>query len=108
MFIKWKPSVINLIFALVFLGSAFIGKKPLVERLLGNAISAPRQIWLKLNTYWVVFFTGIAAINLYIAYNFSEEVWVNFKLFGMIGLTFLFIIMQIIILSRYSTIKSEE
>jgi intracellular septation protein len=107
-FIKWKPSAINLIFALVFLGSAFIGKKPLVERLLGNAISAPRHIWLKLNTYWVVFFTGIAVINLYIAYNFSEEVWVNFKLFGMIGLTFLFIIMQIIILSRYSTIKSEE
>ena len=108
LFIKWKPTVINLIFALLFLGSAFIGKKPIIERLLGKAISAPRHIWLKLNVSWVIFFSGIAAINLYIAYNFSEEAWVNFKLFGMIGLTFIFIIMQLIILNRYSTLKSEE
>ena len=107
-YIKWKPTVINLIFALIFLGSAFIGEKPIVERLLGKAISAPRNIWLKLNASWIVFFTGIAAINLYIAYNFSEEAWVNFKLFGMMGLTILFMIIQIIILSRYSTVKSEE
>ena len=107
LFIKWKPTVINLIFALIFLASAFIGKKPIVERLLGQIISAPRSIWLRLNLHWVAFFIVIAAINLYIAYNFSEEVWVHFKLFGMIGLTFIFIIMQVVILSRYSTVKEE-
>ena len=107
-FIKWKPTVINLIFALIFLGSAFIGKKTLAQRFLGGAIEAPQHIWQKLNTSWIIFFVAIAAINLYIAYNFSEEVWVNFKLFGMIGLTFAFIIIQMVILSRYISIKPEE
>ncbi len=107
-FIKWKPTVINLVFALIFLGSAVIGEKPLAERFLGAAISAPKYIWYRLNSAWIIFFISIAAINLYIAYNFSEEIWVNFKLFGMMGLTILFIILQMIILSRYITVKPEE
>ncbi len=107
-FIKWKPTVINLVFALIFLGSAFIGDKTLAQRFLGAAIEAPKSIWNKLNTAWIIFFVFIAAINLYIAYNFSEEIWVNFKLFGMMGLTIAFIIIQMIILSRYITIKHEE
>ena len=107
-FKKWKPTVINLVFALIFLGSAFIGEKPLAQRFLGNAIEAPRSIWNKLNAAWIIFFVFIAVVNLYIAYNFSEEIWVNFKLFGMIGLTIAFIIIQMIILSRYITVKPEE
>lgn len=107
-FIKWKPTVINLVFALIFLGSTFIGDKPLAQRFLGSAIEAPKSIWLKLNTAWIIFFIAVAAANLYIAYNFSEEFWVNFKLFGMTGLTFLFIILQIIVLSRYISTKTEE
>ena len=107
-FIKWKPTVINLIFALIFLGSIFVGDKPLAQRFLGGAIDAPKHIWLRLNTAWIIFFVAIAAINLYIAYNFSEEFWVNFKLFGMMGLTFAFIIIQILVLSRYISTKSEE
>lgn len=107
-FIKWKPTVINLVFALIFLGSAFIGDKPLAQRFLGGAIDAPRSIWNKLNTAWIIFFVFVAAINLYIAYNFSEAIWVNFKLFGMMGLTIAFIIVQMIILSRYITVKPKE
>lgn len=107
-FIKWKPTVINLIFALIFLTSTFIGEKPLAQRFLGSTLHAPKHIWLKLNNAWIIFFIAIAAINLYIAYNFSEEFWVNFKLFGMMGLTFAFIIIQIIILSRYIPTKPEE
>ncbi len=107
-FSKCKPTVINLVFALIFLGSIFIGDKPLAQRFLGNAIDAPRSIWNKLNTAWIIFFVFVAAINLYIAYNFSEEIWVNFKLFGMMGLTIAFIIIQMIILSRYITVKPEE
>ena len=107
-FIKWKPTVVNLVFALLFFGSSFIGKKPLVERFMGNAIEAPKQIWQKLNTAWILFFITLAALNLYIAYNFSEEFWVGFKFFGVIGLTILFIITQMMFLSRYVVIKSEE
>lgn len=107
-FIKWKPTVINLVFALLFFASTFIGKKSLVERFMGNAIEAPKPIWNKLNTAWISFFVVIAALNLYIAYNYSEEIWVNFKLFGVIGLTILFLIMQMMLLSRYIIAKPEE
>ena len=107
-FIKWKPTVINLVFALIFLGSAVIGEKTLAERFLGAAISAPKSIWIRLNSAWIIFFVAVAAINLFIAYNFSEETWVNFKLFGMMGLTIVFIILQMIVLSRYITVKPEE
>ncbi|MDW3095292.1 MAG: septation protein A [Gammaproteobacteria bacterium] len=107
-FIKWKPTVINLVFALIFFGSTFIGDKNLAQRFLGGAINAPKSIWNKLNAAWIIFFVFIAAINLYIAYNFSEEIWVNFKLFGMIGLTIAFIIIQMIILSRYIIVKPED
>ena len=57
---------------------------------------------------WVTFFVTVAGLNLYIAYQFSEQTWVNFKLFGMMGLTLLFLIMQMVVLSRYITIKPEE
>ena len=107
-FIKWKPTVINLLFALLFVGSSFIGKKSLVERLMGNAFEAPKQIWKKLNTAWIFFFVLLAILNLYIAYNFSENIWVNFKLFGVIGLTIFFIIAQTMLLSRYVTVRSKE
>ena len=107
-FIKWKPTVINLIFALIFFGSMFIGKKSIVERLMGNAIEAPKAIWNKLNYAWIMFFVAIAGLNLYIAYTFSEETWVNFKLFGVIGLTIAFLIFQMIFLNRYITAKPKE
>lgn len=107
-FIKWKPTVVNLGFALVFFASTYIGKKPLVERFMGNAIEAPRPIWHKLNSAWILFFVVIAALNLFIAYNFSEEFWVGFKLFGVLGLTILFLIMQMILLSQYIVVKPEE
>lgn len=107
-FIKWKLTVINLVFALLFFGSAIIGKKPLAQRFLGGAIEAPKTIWYKLNAAWIIFFISVAVINLYIAYNFSEEIWVNFKLFGMMGLTIIFIITQMLVLSRYIIVKTEE
>jgi len=100
-FIMWKVTIFNVIFALVFAGSQFIGKKTLVERMLGQAFDAPKAIWLKANWSWVIFFLAIGLINLYVAYNLPEEVWVNFKLFGIMGLTFAFMIAQIIYLRKY-------
>ena len=89
LFIQWKPTAVNWLFAAGFLGSGFIGKKNLTERLLGQAIELESTLWRQLNYIWVLNFTVLGAANLYVVYNFSEEAWVNFKLFGMLGLTLL-------------------
>jgi intracellular septation protein len=83
------------------MGSHWIGDKPLVERMMSHAIQAPLPVWLRLSWMWVTFFVGIGLLNLYVAFNYSEEAWVNFKLFGMLGITFAFVIGQAFYLSRY-------
>jgi intracellular septation protein len=100
-FIKWKPTVVNWLFGLVFLGSRYIGRRTLVERMMSHAISVPAPVWLKLNWAWTLFFIAIGLVNLYVAYNYSEAAWVNFKLFGMVGLTLVFVFIQAFYLSRY-------
>lgn len=101
-FIKWKPTVINWLFGVVFAGSAWIGEKPLVQRMMDHAVTIDnRSVWLRLNWAWVAFFAVMGALNLYVAYNFDEATWVNFKLFGLIGLTFVFIFAQALYLSRH-------
>jgi len=102
-FIKWKPTVVNWLFGAVFLGSRFIGKRTLVERMMSHAITVPGPVWVKLNWSWVAFFMGMGVLNLYVAYNYSEDTWVNFKLFGMMGLTIAFVFIQAFFLSRYMT-----
>jgi intracellular septation protein A len=100
-FIKWKPTVLNWLFAVVFLGSQFIGGKTIVERIMGKTINVPDPVWLQLNLSWVVFFLAMGAANLFVAYNFDESTWVDFKLFGMMGLTFTFVIAQAFFLARH-------
>lgn len=100
-FIKWKPTVINWLFAAVFLGSHWIGDKPLVERMMSHAVQAPQPVWIRLSWMWIVFFVAVGVLNLYVAFNFSEETWVNFKLFGILGITFAFVIAQAFYLGRY-------
>lgn len=101
MFIKWKPSVINWLFAGVFFASQFIGKQPLVKRMMGGAIAMPSHIWTRLNLAWSLFFLVLGFINVYVIYNFDTDTWVNFKLFGMLGLTFAFVIIQGLFISKY-------
>lgn len=101
MFLKWKPTVVNWLFAVVFLGSQFIGRMSLVERMMHKSVTLPAPIWTRLNLAWTLFFVTMGVVNLYVAFNYSEEIWVNFKLFGMMGMTFLFIIAQAFYLSRY-------
>ncbi|MBL4851623.1 MAG: septation protein A [Gammaproteobacteria bacterium] len=102
MFIKWKPSVVNWLFALVFVGSQFIGKKPIIQRMMGNNFTLPTIMWTKLNLMWAGFFIFLGLANIYVAYNFDTDTWVNFKLFGMLGLTLLFIIVQTVYISRHA------
>lgn len=105
-FIKWKPTGVNWMFGLVFLGSQFIGKKTILERMMGANITLPAGIWTRLNAAWALFFIALGFINLYVAYNYDTDTWVNFKLFGMMGLTIGFIVLQAIYLSRH--IKHED
>ncbi len=100
-FIQWKPTLVNWLFAVVFLGSQFIGSRSIVRRMLEANIELPDPVWTRLNLAWVAFFTIIGAVNLYVAYGYSEEIWVNFKLFGMLGLTLVFVILQGVYLARY-------
>lgn len=100
-YIKWKPSILNWLFGLLFFASQFIGEKPLIRRLMESNITLPIQIWQRLNMSWALFFTSMGFINLYVVYHFSTDIWVNFKLFGMLGLTIVFVIIQAIYLSRH-------
>ena len=102
-FIMWKPTVVNWLFAAAFFGSHFIGNKPIIERLLGHAIALESRQWLSLSFAWVAFFIVSGILNLIVAYQFSEDVWVNFKLFGLLGLTFVFLIIQGVWISKHAS-----
>ncbi|NRA21047.1 MAG: septation protein A [Oceanospirillaceae bacterium] len=106
-FIQWKPSVINWLFAATFLGSHFIGEKTIIERIMGAQMVLEKKIWITLSIAWVAFFCFMGIINLYVAFNYSEATWVNFKLFGMLGLTVVFIIIQGIYISLNSEAEEE-
>ena len=98
-FIYWKPTAFYWAVAVAFLLSMWIGEKPLVRRFLelGGELPTDRIAaadWGRLNLVWVVFFAVMGIANIYVAYNFSEEFWVNFKVFGLLALTFLFMLAQ--------------
>jgi intracellular septation protein len=141
-FVMWKPTLVNWLFAAAFLGSVWVSDKPLIERMMGQAIDLPAPIWSRLNLLWVLFFVCSGLANLYVVYVYSgfyeahqtliaasgqtavdlaqcaerftgvlldqcrdtqarEETWVNFKLFGMMGLTILFVVAQAFYLARH-------
>ncbi|GJL72783.1 MAG: putative intracellular septation protein A [Nitrosomonas sp.] len=100
-FIKWKPTVLYWLFAAVLWLSLAFFQKNLIEALLAKQIVLPATVWLKLNMSWIVFFILMGGINIHVAFNYSVDTWVNFKLFGSIGLMLIFVVIQAIILNRY-------
>ena len=106
-FIMWKPTVVNWMFAAAFLGSQWFMEKSFLQRMMEQAVTMPSSTWEKLNYAWVSFFILSGVANLIVAYNFSENTWVNFKLFGMLGLTLAFIIGQSFFLYRYMDQKEQ-
>ncbi|CAD7850559.1 MAG: Intracellular septation protein IspA [Olavius algarvensis Gamma 3 endosymbiont] len=116
LFIQWKPTAINWLFALVFFGSHFVGKKPLIERMMGHAIEIQEaRVWVQLNLAWVAFFVVAGIANLIVApeidplgLQFSEDTWVDFKLFGLMGMTIAFVVAQAFYLARYMPNTDEE
>ena len=95
-FLYWKPTVLNWAIAAVFLGSQWVGTKTIAQRMLGSSTQLEVSQWRRLNQMWVGFFIFVGAVNLYVAYTFSEAFWVKFKLFGMLGITLAFVIIQTI------------
>jgi intracellular septation protein len=100
-FIKWKPTVIYWLTAIVLLCSSFFSPKSLVQKLMESNIQLPSKIWSRLNYSWVIFFSSMGLLNIYVAYNFDTDTWVNFKLFGGTGCLVLFILIQAYFLTRY-------
>jgi intracellular septation protein len=102
-FIQWKPTVLMGLAAAAFLGSTLIGKQPLVRRMLEAVFDQPIEIsarsWLAINSLWAAWFALLAVANIFVAHNFAENVWVNFKVFGLPAAMMLFLLPQIFWLS---------
>jgi intracellular septation protein len=100
-FIKWKPTLLYWFMSAAFLLGPVLFGKNLLKLLMGAQLQLPEDVWQRLNVAWVLFFAAMGALNLWVAYSFSTDAWVNFKLFGGIGLVLLFTLAQGFYLSRY-------
>lgn len=107
-FIKWKPTALYWAFALTLGISELVFRKNLMRSMMGSQMTLPDPVWKRVNLSWVIFFALMGAANLYVAFHFSTDTWVNFKLFGGIGLLIVFAIGQALALSRYLESESEE
>ena len=106
MFIQWKPTIFNWALALAFGASQFIGDKNLMQRTLGSQIHLPDAVWTRLNLLWVSNFAIVGALNLVVAYAYSEEIWVSYKLYSAIGFTLLLTILTALLISPH--LKDEQ
>lgn len=100
-FLKWKVTIINSVFSAALIVSQYIFKKNIIKQFLGEALTLPENIWNKLNLSWAAFFAFCGALNWYVAFNYEQEVWVNFKVFGLTGLMIIFSITSIFALYKY-------
>ncbi|WP_194712176.1 septation protein A [Noviherbaspirillum soli] len=100
-FIKWKPTVLYWVFAVVLIGAQLTMGKNLIRLMMKAQIDLPDPVWNRLNLAWAGFFAAMGALNLYIAFSFPTSVWVNFKLFGFMGLMIAFVVAQTMFLSKY-------
>lgn len=100
-YLQWKVTIIYALFATILLIGQFFFKTPLIQKLLGKEIELPDAAWQKLNLGWAVFFAFCMLVNIYISQYFSEEIWVDFKSFGIIGMTFIATLITGVYIYRY-------
>lgn len=100
-FIQWKPTIFNWVLAAAFGASQFIGKRNLMERTLGTQIELPSLIWRRLNLLWTANFAVVGALNLVVAYRFSEATWVSYKLYSAIGFTLALTVLTAVIITPH-------
>jgi len=107
-FIKWKPTVLYWLFSAVLAAAALGFRKNLIRSMMEGQVTLPEAVWGKLLASWIVFFALMGALNIIVAYNVSTDAWVNFKLFGGIGLMLVFIVLQALMLARYIEDKKAD
>jgi intracellular septation protein len=107
-FLKWKVTIINAFFAGALLVSNTFFKKNIIKEFLSESLSLPENIWSRLNFSWAMFFLFCSGLNYYIAFNYPLDTWVNFKVFGLTGLMFLFSITSILFLYKYLSVEDDE
>ena len=108
-FIMWKPTLVSWALTLVLLATQYFTSKTALERLLGEKLPLPPTTWRRVNLAWALFFFASGLLNLYVAFYFGTDldeetrtdIWVNFKVFGLTGLSLLFIIIQTVLLSKH-------
>jgi len=107
-FLKWKVTIINAFFAVALLVSELLFKKNIIKEFLGESLTLPENIWSRLNFAWSLFFLFCAGLNYYVSFNYDIDTWVNFKVFGLTGLMFLFSISSILLLYKYLPLEEDE
>jgi len=101
-FIKWKPTVLYGLFAVMLLGTERVTGRNPMKFVMGKQLTLPEPIWQRLTLAWAAFFVFMAALNLFVAYRFSLDAWVDFKLFGTLGLTLAFVVGQAFWIGRHA------
>jgi len=107
-FIKWKPTVLYWLFGASLAVAALAFNKNLIRAMMEKQVTLPDVVWSKLQASWIAFFAVMGALNLFVAYNFSTDAWVNFKLFGGLGLMLIFVVLQALMLGKYVQDKQGE
>lgn len=114
-FIKWKPTLVYWILGALVLASQWFGRKTIVERMMSAQIALPAPAWKRLNLSWGIFFAALGAVNLYVAFYYGldldaetrQGIWVNFKVFGLLGITLLFVVGQAFFMTKHMQDKPE-
>ena len=104
-FLYMKPTIINVLFGFILLFGKYFSKENLLKKLLGNSIKLKDEGWLKLNTRWIYFFFFLALLNEYVWRTQTEEFWVNFKVWGLLPITFIFTVFQVSLINKYKIDK---
>jgi len=115
-FIKWKPTLVYWILGALVLASQWFGRKTIVERMMSAQIALPAQVWKRLNLSWGIFFAALGALNIYVAFYYGldldaetrQGIWVNFKVFGLLGITLLFVVVQAVFMAKHMQDKPES
>lgn len=105
-FIKWKPTAVYWLLSTALLFSQIFSSKPLMQRFGEKSVKLPSRIWRQLNITWCIFFASMGVANLYVVYNYDTAAWVNFKLFGTLGLTLVFIVAQSLYMAKHSQLEN--
>ena len=114
-FIKWKPTLVYWILGALTLASQWLGNKTVIERMMSAQIALPANVWKRLNLSWGLFFIALGALNIYVAFYYGldldeetrRSLWVNFKVFGLLGITLVFVVVQAFFMTRHMQEKPE-